>query len=1109
MNKTFYSVCMLLLPLFSATAFSQANSVELKDGGGTLISSHASVTAAYGAIPATLTQPYIIEVGSTYTGSSETYPINFVAKTGASAANTITLRPAAGVASVNIQSSLSGNPILQLDNADHVIIDGRAGGTGSSRNLTISNQSTASNANTVSLINGACFNQVKYCNILNATTTNAARGISLGTSASNPSGNSDNRFEHCFFPSGRYRFSTNGTAANLNARNTIYGCIFENIKFVGIWGQAGTGNITIDSCSFYCNSASGDGAFGILFDSQRDTAVIRKCNIYDLQNGSGTALRGIHVRSVISGSNFTDIYNNFISVSTGTTNQTNIAGIEYSGSVPIMARIRYNTIRIGGTLASGGSAGSVGSSAFLKSASTSTSVFDIRNNIFINDRSGGAPQHLAMAITSNNDPLTIDYNVYNSVSGNLVRLGSTVYTTLTAYQAAAAAGTEVNSNDFGVQTVSASDLHLSGTSLGNGNLAATLIAGISTDIDNQVRGSIPYRGADEASPALTAGCNGIPDPGVAVATPSGVCSGGSVSLTLSGLNTLAIPVLAFQWQSSTDGITYANIPAATALTYNTTLTQNTWFRCEVTCTTSGGVDTSVAVQVNITPVPTVTSISETHVIGQYTFTANGVTGASTYLWNFGNGNTSTAVSPTYTYPAVGNYTVTLTVSNSCGSDTTSLNITVGCEGTPDGGTASSSSPSVCAGQSINLSLLGINALIAPTLTFQWQSSPDGITFTNIGGATNTTHTATPTAQTYYRCVVTCTASGLSNTSTVVNIAYNAVPVVTSISETHTGGTYTFTAVGLANASSVSWTFGNGATSNVASPTYTYPIGGTYTVTVIAVNSCGSDTATTILSVGCNGTPAVAVPQPVASSVCMGDNIQIDLTGLDTSDAFFYTYQWQRSADGVTFANLPGATQATLNTIAGTETHYRCIVTCTTSGLSSTSQTTTITIGGTPGGAISETHNGLDYTFSVTGLSGTFTYAWNFGDGNTGTGANPQHTYAANGTYNVSVVVTGNCGTVTLTYTVNPNVGLDNAPEAMGLRLFPNPSDDLVQITSDKLTQADHIRISDISGKACWVQNTPAQFPLTLSVKGMGLSPGMYLVEIVSGTQTASLRLIVR
>jgi uncharacterized surface protein with fasciclin (FAS1) repeats len=38
-------------------------------------------------------------------------------------------------------------------------------------------------------------------------------------------------------------------------------------------------------------------------------------------------------------------------------------------------------------------------------------------------------------------------------------------------------------------------------------------------------------------------------------------------------------------------------------------------------------------------------------------------GTLTYLWDFGNGDTSTEQNPTYTYNAVGNYTVTLTVTD--------------------------------------------------------------------------------------------------------------------------------------------------------------------------------------------------------------------------------------------------------------------------------------------------------------------------------------------------------------------------------------------------------------------------------------------------------------
>ena len=52
-----------------------------------------------------------------------------------------------------------------------------------------------------------------------------------------------------------------------------------------------------------------------------------------------------------------------------------------------------------------------------------------------------------------------------------------------------------------------------------------------------------------------------------------------------------------------------------------------------------------------------------------TFTNSSTGGGLTYAWNFGDGNTSTAASPTHSYAEAGSYTVTLSITNVEGSST--------------------------------------------------------------------------------------------------------------------------------------------------------------------------------------------------------------------------------------------------------------------------------------------------------------------------------------------------------------------------------------------------------------------------------------------------------
>lgn len=652
MKSNFTQPIMLCSLFLSGMAGAQTNSVSLKDGGGTIISSHTSITAAYAAITGTLTQPYTIELTSAYDGSTETYPIVFTSRPGASAANIITLRPAAGVTTMSIQTSASGNPVINLNDADYVVIDGRAGGTGTGM-MTIRNTATTSSSNSLQLINGACFNVFRNLDIYNGTSVNTGRAVAISTSASNPTGNSDNMFRYCNFTGGRYQFNNNGTAANPNTRNTIFGCNFRNAGFAAYWGQAGSARVRFDSCSFACTTPISESLyFGILFDSQADSAIIINNRFYDIQNTSST-LRYIHVRSVLStGTNAAEIRNNFFAMSTGNTNVPNMSAIELSvGASLYSARVAHNSVRFGGTLASGGSSGNVGSSGLLISSTNAATTFSIQNNLFVNERSGGTAglQHLAVAVTNTASAFVISGNTYNATSGSLTRWGTTVNTSIAAHQAIIP-GAEPTANDAPVPYVSVNDLHLSCAAIGNASLTASQLSGITTDIDGSPRGSSAYRGAAE--------------PGQVISLTFGTVS----NVTCNGLNNGSVTANA---SGGAGALTYSWVPAGgTAATAsnlapgNYTVTVKDVNNCTTSSTVS--ITEPAAINTNVTQSGAVLTASTT---------------GATYQWINCTGNSpiSGQTGQSFTAVASGSYAVIITVGG-CSKTSACTNITISATG---------------------------------------------------------------------------------------------------------------------------------------------------------------------------------------------------------------------------------------------------------------------------------------------------------------------------------------------------------------------------------------------------------------------------------------------
>ncbi|MDA3616551.1 PKD domain-containing protein, partial [Polluticaenibacter yanchengensis] len=94
-----------------------------------------------------------------------------------------------------------------------------------------------------------------------------------------------------------------------------------------------------------------------------------------------------------------------------------------------------------------------------------------------------------------------------------------------------------------------------------------------------------------------------------------------------------------------------------------------------------------------------------------------------------------------------------------------------CTGTPVTGTIVSTVSASCGNYPFTLSLNG--ASLAAALTYQWQSSTNNSTWTNISGATSSSYTATQLNDTYYRVIITCTKSGSSATSASYLLKKNA------------------------------------------------------------------------------------------------------------------------------------------------------------------------------------------------------------------------------------------------------------------------------------------------------------------------------------------------
>jgi len=384
----------------------------------------------------------------------------------------------------------------------------------------------------------------------------------------------------------------------------------------------------------------------------------------------------------------------------------------------------------------------------------------------------------------------------------------------------------------------------------------------------------------------------------------------------------------------------------------------------------------------------------------------------------------------FTAPVI---TITGTLSHCAGNSTTI---------TANGGVSyiwddlgNSTTPDITVTQGIyNVDALDANGCPGTASATVTETPPFPITFTGalshcIGGSTDvtasggtsyvwndpaasTTPTVTLTQGTY---TVTAYDANQCVSTDDVTITESAAPVADfAVVDACTGDAVQFidaTTIPTGNVTSWDWDFGDGNTSTLQGPTHIYVTPGTYDVTLVA--SAGNCTDQITIQ-------ANSFPNPVAdfttTNVCVGT----DATFTDNSSVTGSTIsQWAWDFDG-----LGNAVQQSPTYVFPTAGTYNVTVGVITSDFCADTHTEQIIIYPAPAPAFTAAAvcegSATSFQNQSTGSVGQ---VWDFGDA-TGTslGASPTYTYAAAGTYPVTLGVTssnGCIGAVFQNVTVNP------------------------------------------------------------------------------------------
>lgn len=140
---------------------------------------------------------------------------------------------------------------------------------------------------------------------------------------------------------------------------------------------------------------------------------------------------------------------------------------------------------------------------------------------------------------------------------------------------------------------------------------------------------------------------GTPTPGATIASVNNICMGTLVTFSMANPGA----GVTYQWQSSSDNVTYTNISGATAATLSTPAITN-YYRCAVTCATGPNTVNSTPVQINYTNSITATTPGTRCGIGTVNLAASGSAGTTLKWYNAASGGAALGTGSPFTTPSI-------------------------------------------------------------------------------------------------------------------------------------------------------------------------------------------------------------------------------------------------------------------------------------------------------------------------------------------------------------------------------------------------------------------------------------------------------------------------